>query len=65
MAFIFCCPVSRPDDLVSLLKFGVVGVHWYSYLTELFPILSITVGQFVKTKFRVNLEYNEIIIIFF
>ena len=54
MAFIFCCPVSRPDDLFSLLKFGFVGVHQYSSLNTL---LSITVGQIVKTKVRVNLQY--------
>ena len=28
-------------------------------------ILSITVGQIVKTKVRVNLKYNKIIIIFY
>ena len=56
MAFIFCSPVSRPDDLFSLLKFGFVGVHQYSvvffskHLIELSPILSSTVGQIVKTK---------------
>ena len=65
MAFIFSCPVSRQDDLFSLLKFGFVGVHWYSsYLIELSPIISITVGKFVKTKFRVNLKYHKTIMIF-
>ena len=34
MALIFCCPVSRPDDLFSLLKFGFVGAHQYSSLTN-------------------------------
>ena len=62
MAFIFCCPVSRPDDLFSLLKFGFVGVHQYPSLNTL---LSITVGQIVKTKVRVNLKCNKIIIIFY
>ena len=32
---------------------------------ELSPILSITVGQIVKTKVRVNLKDNKIIIIFY
>ena len=66
MAFVFCCPVSRPDDLFSLLRFGFVGLHWYSssqHLIELSPILIITVGQVGKTKFRVNLKYHKIIII--
>ena len=54
MAFIFCCPVSTPDDLFLLLTFGFGGVHCYSsspHLIELSPILRIKVGQFVKTKF--------------
>ena len=68
MTFIFCYPVSKPDDLSALFKFGFVGVHWYSssqHLIELSPILSITVGQIVKTKFRVNLKYHKIIVIFY
>ena len=40
MAFIFCCPVSRPDDLFSPLKFGFVGVHQYSSLNTLCKYLS-------------------------
>ena len=32
-------PVSRPDDLVLLLKFGFVGVHQYSSLNTLFSHL--------------------------
>ena len=27
IAFIFCCPVSRPGGLFSLLNFGFVGAH--------------------------------------
>ena len=68
MTFIFCYPVSKSDDRFSLFKFGFVGVHWYSssrHLSELSPILSITVGQIVKTKFRVNLKYHKIMIIFY
>ena len=67
MAFIFCCPILKPDDLFSLLKFGFVDVHWYSssqHLMELSPILSITVAEFVKNKFRVNLKCHKIIIFF-
>ena len=48
---------------------GFVGVHWYSsfqhlFVIELSPVLGITVGQFVKTKFRENLKYNKIVFIF-
>ena len=39
MAFIFWRPVSRPDDLFSLLKYGFVGVHQYSSLNTLLSYL--------------------------
>ena len=34
-------------------------------LSYLQLMLSITFGQFVKTKFRVNLKYHKLVIIFF
>ena len=40
------------------------SVFFSKHLIELSPILSITVGQILKTKFRVNLKYHRIIIIF-
>ena len=62
MVFIFCCPDSRPDDLFSLVKVWIcwcTSVFFSKHLIELSPILSSTVGQIVKTKFRVNLKYNK------
>ena len=35
------------------------------HLIELSPILRITIGQIVKSKARVKLKYNKIIIIFY
>ena len=62
-----CLDENRPDRSYrdTLLRFGFVGLHWYSssqHLIELSPILIITVGQVGKTKFRVNLKYHKIII---
>ena len=68
MAFIFCCPVSRPDDhdfffTIKVCICWCTSLFFSKDLIELSLMLSI--GQIVKTKVLVNWKYNKIIIIFY
>ena len=70
MAFIFLLNIFKARWSVFTIK---VWICWCTFsilsskhlIIELFPMLSITVGHFVKVKFRVNIKYHKIIIIFY
>ena len=67
MAFNFFLQFQGQMILFHYIKVSIcwfISVFFSKHLLELSPILSIIVGQIMKTKVGVNLKYNKIIIIF-